>query len=71
MKRLLLLCLMLGTICLSLTGVPQASAIPGGLVVYCIPYCCNPAIPDTQKCRYNNADYTCGWFRVPGRSACL
>ena len=68
MKKLLLLGFAAGVLCLSLAAPSPASA---GLTPTCIPYCCNPAVPDTQKCSYNSTMTTCAWFRTPGHSACL
>jgi hypothetical protein len=68
-KKLILLCLAMSAFCLSLASPPQASA--AGPVPTCVPFCCDPAVPDTQKCWYNNGYKTCAWFRQPGHSACL
>jgi len=67
-KKLLLLCVAVSVTCLSLASTPQASAAP---IPACVPFCCNPDVPDTQKCWYSGGYRTCGWYRIPPHSACL
>ena len=70
MKKLLLLCAAVSVTCLSLATSPQAAA---ALIPACVPFCCNPDVPDTQKCWYTSGGplRTCAWYRVPPHSACL